>query len=170
MPQAFVTNLSDNTRQQMIGLLNDRLADAIHLKLAVKQAHWNIKGPGFIGIHELLDDVADRLEEGIDTIAERCVILGGNAEGTLAAVSSNSTLEPYPIDAQDQHMHVAALRDRYMALGGKLREAIDAAGDAGDEDTADLFTEISRFVDKDAWFIGAHNADVPSNEGTSSVS
>ena len=158
MPEAFVSNLQDNTRQQMIGLLNDRLADAIDLTLAVKQAHWNIKGSSFIGIHELLDDVADRCREHADTIAERCVILGGQAKGTSQVVASESSLDAYPVDAQHQSHHVDALKDRFMHFGGKLREAIDAAGEAGDEDTADLFTEVSRVIDKDAWFIGAHNA------------
>ena len=158
MPEAFVSNLNDNTRQQMIGLLNERLADAIDLTLAVKQAHWNIKGSSFIGIHELLDDVADRCREHADLIAERCVILGGQAKGTSQVVVEETSLAPYPIDAQHQSHHVDALKDRFMNFGGKLRESIDAAGDAGDEDTADLFTEVSRTVDKDAWFIGAHNS------------
>ena len=158
MPQAFVSNLNDNTRTEMAALLNARLADGIHLKLAVKQAHWNLKGPGFIGIHELLDDVADRCREHADTIAERCVILGGQAKGTSQVVASESSLDAYPVDAQHQSHHVHALKDRFMAFGASLRKGIEAAGDAGDEDTADLFTEVSRVIDKDAWFIGAHNA------------
>ena len=157
MPEAFVSNLSDNTRSSMADLLNERLADAIDLTLAVKQAHWNLKGSSFIGIHELLDDVADRMREHVDTIAERCVILGGQARGTSQVVSSESSLEAYPVEAQNQRIHVDALKTRFMSFGAKLREGIDAAGEAGDEDTADLFTEVSRIVDKDAWFIGAHN-------------
>ena len=157
MPTAFVSNLSDNTRSTMADLLNERLADAIDLTLAVKQAHWNIKGSSFIGIHELLDAVADRMRDHADTIAERCVILGGQARGTSQVVTAETTLDAYPVEAQHQRIHVDALRDRFMAFGAKLREGIDAAGEAGDEDTADLFTGISRVVDKDAWFIGAHN-------------
>ena len=156
MPEAFVAGLNDNTRSQMVGLLNDRLADAIDLTLAVKQAHWNIKGPSFIGIHELLDDVADRCREHADTIAERCVILGGQARGTIQTVVAETDLPPYPVEAQDQARHVEALKERFMAFGAALRDSIGAAGEAGDEDTADLFTEVSRTVDKDAWFIGAH--------------
>ena len=158
MPEAFVSNLSDNSRHAMIELLNERLVDAIDLTLAVKQAHWNLKGPSFIGIHELLDDVADRCREHADLIAERCVIIGGQARGTSQAVVSGTSLDAYPVEAQHQSHHVDALRDRFMAFGAKLRDGIDAAGEAGDEDTADLFTEVSRSVDKDAWFIGAHNA------------
>ena len=158
MPEAFVSNLSDNARQGMIGLLNERLVDAIDLTLAVKQAHWNIKGSSFIGIHELLDEVADRCREHADLIAERCVILGGQARGTSQIVAAETSLEAYPFEAQHQSRHVDALKERFMAFGAKLREGIETAGDAGDEDTADLFTEVSRAIDKDAWFIGAHNA------------
>jgi len=157
MPTAFVSNLEDNARHSMIELLNERLTDAIDLTLAVKQAHWNIKGTSFIGIHELLDTVADRMRENADTIAERCVILGGQARGTSQVVASGSSLDAYPVEAQNQRVHVDALKTRFMGFGARLREAIEAAGEAGDEDTADLFTEISRVVDKDAWFIGAHN-------------
>ena len=156
MPKAFVKDLKDNARQEMIDLLNARLADTIAMAQAVKQAHWNIKGPSFIGIHELLDDVAARLRDGVDLIAERCVILGGQARGTIDVAAKESKLKAYPVDAQDQAVHVEELTDRLMNLGASLREAIEAAGDAGDEDTADLFTGISRQVDKDAWFIGAH--------------
>ena len=158
MPEAFVRNLNDNARTEMAALLNARLADAIDLTLAVKQAHWNIKGSSFIGIHELLDDVAERCRDHADTIAERCVILGGQAQGTSQIVVAESSLEAYPVDAQHQSRHVEALKERFMDFGARLRESIDKAGEAGDEDTADLFTEVSRSIDKDAWFIGAHNA------------
>ena len=158
MPEAFVRNLNSNARTEMAALLNARLADAIDLTLAVKQAHWNIKGSSFIGIHELLDDVADRCREHSDLIAERCVILGGQARGTTQTVASETDLTPYPVEAQHQTHHVEALKDRFMAFGAALRDGINQAGEAGDEDTADLFTEVSRTVDKDAWFIGAHNS------------
>jgi starvation-inducible DNA-binding protein len=156
MPETFAGGLDAQTRSRMSDLLNANLADTIALTLCVKEAHWNLKGPGFIGVHELLDEVADRLRESADTIAERAVILGGLARGTLEAAAGASRLEPYPTDAVMVEQHLEALRDRFMALGATLREAISSAADAGDDDTADLFTEVSRQVDKDAWFIGAN--------------
>ncbi|WP_120716002.1 DNA starvation/stationary phase protection protein Dps [Tsuneonella amylolytica] len=158
MPEQFASGVEDNTAKKMIGLLNDRLADGIDLANAVKQAHWNIKGPSFIGIHELLDDVADRMRDHVDTIAERCVILGGIAKGTTQNVEKDSSLKAYPDSIHDQKDHVKELTERFKDFGAKCREAIDTASEAGDEDTADLFTGVSRAVDKDAWFIGAHNA------------
>jgi len=158
MPEHYVNNLDETARDTSIGLLKSALASALDLQLAVKQAHWTIKGPSFIGLHELLDEVADRARDHSDTIAERMVILGGQTHGTTQKIAENTSLEPYPADITDQNDHVKALTDRFMVFGGMCRDAIAKAGENGDEDTADLFTEISRNVDKDAWFIGAHNA------------
>jgi starvation-inducible DNA-binding protein len=158
MPEAFVEGLDSQTRTKMIDLLNARLADMVALTLAVKQAHWNLKGPGFIGVHELLDEVADRLRDGADLMAERAVILGGHAKGTVEEAAAQSTLDPYPLEMTPLSDHVEALKDRFLKLGAALREAIEEASDAGDDDTEDLFTEVSRTVDKDAWFIGSNAA------------
>lgn len=158
MPEAFVAGLNDQTRHKMIDLLNARLADTVALTLAVKQAHWNLKGPGYIGVHELLDDVADRLRDGADLMAERAVILGGHARGTIEVAAEKSTVEPYPVEMESIADHIAALKDRFLAVGKSIREAIEDASDAGDADTEDLFTEVSRQIDKDAWFIGANTA------------
>ena len=156
MPESFVSGLDAQTQAQMVDLLNARLADSTDLTLAVKQAHWNLRGRGYIGVHELLDAVADRLREHSDLMAERAAIMGGLARGTLQDAAANSTLAPYPAETVDIDAHVHALVDRFKDHGGKVRAAIEQAGEAGDEDTADLFTEVSRQVDKDAWFIGAN--------------
>ncbi|MGR3485264.1 MAG: DNA starvation/stationary phase protection protein Dps [Paracoccaceae bacterium] len=156
MPESFASGLDDQVRRKMIDLLNANLSDTVALTLAVKQAHWNLKGPGYIGVHELLDEVADRLRDGADLMAERAVILGGFARGTVEVAASESRVEAYPIEMEPVDQHVAALTDRFKAVGERLRDAIEAAGEAGDEDTADLFTEVSRQVDKDAWFIGSN--------------
>ena len=154
----FVSGLEDNARKTAIDLLNARVADMVDLTLAVKQAHWNMKGRGFIGVHELLDDVADRLRESVDTMAERCQVIGGQAEGTVQVVSGRSEMTPYPTDLVEVEDHVRALTERFSDVGARVRAAIDAAEEAGDADTADLFTEVSRQVDKDGWFIGANVA------------
>lgn len=156
MPERFASGLSDNTAKDMVALLNENLAPVIDLTLAVKQAHWNIKGPNFIGVHLLLDEVAARLQDISDTMAERAVILGGIAKGTTQVVAKETSLDPYPVEETDISAHLKALTERYKDLGARIRKAIGAAGDAGDEDTADLFTAASRVVDKDAWFIGAN--------------
>jgi starvation-inducible DNA-binding protein len=156
MPTNFAAGLNQDTRGQVIDLLNANLVNTINLTLAVKQAHWNMKGKGFIGVHEMLDDVAERLRESADTMAERAVILGGHATGTVEIVADKSTLEAYPLELSDLQEHVAHLKERFLELGAAVREAANVAESAGDVDTADLFTEVSSTVDKDAWFIGAN--------------
>ncbi|MEW4467655.1 DNA starvation/stationary phase protection protein Dps [Parasphingorhabdus sp. JC815] len=159
MPEKYVSKLDDNTIEQMIDLLNARLAGAIDLVLAVKQAHWNTTGKNFIAFHELLDEVADRLREISDDIAERAVILGGVAKGTLQNVKSGTALDAYPDGILKTGDHIRELKERLMAYGGELREAINTASEAGDEVTADLFTSACGIIDKDAWFIGANAVD-----------
>ena len=165
MPENFAGGLASNTRAAMVDLLNARLVDTLDMVLAVKQAHWNLKGPGFIGVHELLDEVADRLRDGSDLMAERAVILGGLARGTLREAAERSSIAPYPVELVDIQDHITHLVERMKDLGAKLREAMEQAGEAGDEDTADLFTGVSRAVDKDAWFIGANAKGAATAEG-----
>jgi starvation-inducible DNA-binding protein len=149
-------DLPAKVRVEVTQLLNARLADAIDLAAQSKHAHWNVKGPNFIALHELFDKVAESIEEQIDTIAERITALGGRAHGTLATVARNSTLRPYPEDIAEGLAHVDALSGALADYGAKLRAAIDSAGRIGDADTADLFTGISRETDKYLWFLGAH--------------
>ena len=149
-------DLPASTRTKVIELLNARLADAIDLGTQAKHAHWNVKGPSFIALHELFDQVAEHVEEHIDTIAERVTALGGTARGTLALVARATTLRPYPEDISEGLAHVDALSAVLAAFGAKVRAAIDEAARLTDADTADLFTGISRETDKDLWFLEAH--------------
>ena len=156
MRERFASGISDETAKNMTDLLNANLANVIDLTLDGKQCHWNLQGVGFIGVHQLLDDTAERLRDVSDMIAERIVILGGEPNGLASRVAKDSVLDDYPTDITEVQDHVVELTSRYKTVANKLREAIEAAGDAGDEDTADLFTEASRIIDKDAWFIGAN--------------
>ena len=140
----------------MVNLLNSRLADAIDLGTQAKQAHWNVKGPNFVALHELFDQIAERIEDHVDTLAERITALGGTANGTIALVSRTSTLAPYPTEITDGVQHVDALSSAVASFGAKVRKGIDEAAEAGDADTSDLFTGISREIDKDLWFLEAH--------------
>jgi starvation-inducible DNA-binding protein len=149
-------DLPGNTRAVSIGALNARLADAIDLALLTKQAHWNIKGPNFIALHEMIDGFRTELDEHIDTMAERVVQLGGTALGTTQAVAGSTTLAAYPTDIYSSKDHLAALTERYSKLASSARAAIDVTAEAGDADTADLFTAFSRALDKQLWFLEAH--------------
>jgi starvation-inducible DNA-binding protein len=149
-------DLAEGTRVKAVELLNARLADCKDLQTQVKQAHWNVKGPDFISLHLLFDKINDDVENYVDEIAERAVQLGGVAEGTARMVAKRSSLAEYPASAVDGRSHVEALSSALAAFGKSARKAIGEADDLGDLDTADLFTEVSRGIDKWLWFVEAH--------------
>ncbi len=152
-------DLRSNAKITAIGLLNARLAEAIDLALLTKQAHWNIRGPRFISLHEMLDGFRTELDLHVDTMAERVVQLGGRAMGTLQAVAGASPLAAYPTEIHKEQDHLAALTERYARVANSVRLAIDEAAEAGDADTADIFTGFSRALDKALWFLEAHLTD-----------
>ena len=149
-------DLPAGTRTKVIELLNVRLADAIDLGAQTKHAHWNVKGPNFIALHELFDKIAENVEDHIDTLAERVTALGGLAHGTLVSVARTTTLKPYPQDISEGLAHVDALSAALADYAAKVRAAIETADRLGDADSADLFTGISRETDKYLWFLEAH--------------
>ena len=149
-------DLSEPIRAKVIELLNARLADAIDLQTQTKQAHWNVKGPQFIALHELFDKINEEVEDYVDDLAERAVQLGGVAEGTARTAAKRSKLGEYPANAVDGRSHVDALSSALAAFGKSARQAITDSNDLGDLNTADLFTEISRGIDKWLWFVEAH--------------
>jgi starvation-inducible DNA-binding protein len=149
-------DLPEAIRVKAVDLLNARLADCIDLQTQTKQAHWNVKGPHFIGLHELFDKINEEVEDYVDEIAERTVQLGGVAEGTARMAAKRSSLSEYPANAVDGRSHVEALASVLAAFGKGARKAIDQANELGDLDTADLFTEVSHGIDKWLWFVEAH--------------
>ncbi len=149
-------DLPPSAREQLIDMLNDHLADAFDLMSQTKQAHWNVKGKDFYSLHLLFDEAAGELAEFVDELAERAVSLGGYATGTARMAAANSALPEYPTDAVDCSDHVRALVERFGLFASRVRTAIDAAGEMGDQSTADLYTEISRAIDKRLWFLEAH--------------
>lgn len=149
-------DLAKGKREKVVEILNARLADAVDLKSQAKQAHWNVKGPHFIGLHELFDRVSTETEVHIDEIAERITALGGTAMGTVRVAAQKSTLSEYPLEITDGDAHVDALSTALSDFGKKIRAGIDETDELGDADTADLFTEVSRSIDKLLWFVEAH--------------
>lgn len=143
-------------REQLVDLLNRQLADTLDLYTQTKYAHWNVKGSDFIQLHLLFDDLAGHVIEFADLIAERATALGGTAQGTARMAVASSTLVELPSDALDGMAAVRAVADRFAAYGASSRAATDEADKLGDTDTNDLFTEVSRQVDKDLWFLEAH--------------
>jgi len=149
-------DLPEAARREAVELLNQRLADCIYLQTQCKQAHWNVKGPAFIALHKLFDEVNEEVEEYVDLIAERVVQLGGIAEGTVGVVAKRSSLIDYPLALSSGSEHVAALSDALAMFGRTARVGIEEMNELEDADSADILTEISRGVDKWLWFVEAH--------------
>jgi starvation-inducible DNA-binding protein len=147
-------------RKAVIELLNSSLAACFDLMSQAKQAHWNVKGKEFYQLHLLFDELAGELGPIVDDLAERVTALGGYATGTVRMSAAASILPEFPTDAIEGMDHVRALVERYAAFGAHVRDAIDTCADEhGDQDTADLYTGISRVIDKRLWFLEAHIQD-----------
>ena len=149
-------DLNANAKQVAIELLNARLADCIDLALLTKQAHWNVRGKQFIAVHEMLDGFRTEVDGHVDTMAERITQLGGTALGTVQTTAKASGLAPYPTNIYAVGDHLKALIDRYATAANNVRASIDQASEAGDANTADIFTGVSRGLDKALWFLEAH--------------
>jgi starvation-inducible DNA-binding protein len=149
-------DLPHTTRERMIGLLNQQLADVTDLYSQTKQAHWNVKGPEFYQLHQFFDELAESVEGFIDMIAERVTALGGAAKGTVRMAAGGSRLPEYPTELSQGLQHVEALAERYAQFAASTRQGIDAAAEAGDAGTSDLLTEVVRAIDKHLWFLDAH--------------
>jgi starvation-inducible DNA-binding protein len=158
-------DLPAETRARVVDLLNQRLADCIDLQTQCKQAHWNVKGPSFIGLHKLFDKINEDVEDYVDLIAERAVQLGGVAEGTARCAAERSTLGEYPLEISDGMEHVDALSTALASFGRVARKSIDETEKLGDADTMDMLTDISRGIDKWLWFVEAHQQEPAGGNG-----
>jgi starvation-inducible DNA-binding protein len=148
-------DLALSIRTRMVELLNARLADGVDLRTQLKVAHWNVKGPQFIALHKLFDEIVEDVDEYVDLVAERAVQLGGIADGTARQAARRSALDEYSAEGGGLE-HVHAVSDALASFGRLVRDAIETASDAKDQDTADIFTEVSRGTDKWLWMVEAH--------------
>src|SRR5256884_9204256 len=146
-------SLPEEQQAKLIVLLNRRLADAIDLQLQSRQAYWNVKGPHFMALRELFDKVAQGVEKYANRIAEHVVQLGGMAEGTAHAAARRSSLDEYVLATADGKGHIDALATKLTAFGKHVRYASEQANELKDTDTADLFSDIARGIDKWLWFV-----------------
>ncbi|WP_439595979.1 DNA starvation/stationary phase protection protein Dps [Falsiroseomonas sp.] len=148
-------DLQDNTKAASIEVLQACLTDGIDLYNTTRQAHWNVKGSNFHGLHLMFETFYNTLADDIDLLAERLVQLGGTAIGASQNVAAKTRLAPYPAELKAGADHVAALMDRYAAMAKSVREGIDDTDEAGDADTADILTNVSKNLDKALWMLEA---------------
>ncbi len=144
-------------RGQVAIILNQTLADLGDLYSQTKQAHWNVRGRLFYPLHKLFDYLADSLPGHMDDIAERVTALGGAARGTVRQAAARSQLLEFPDGLQEDLDYLFALRDRFALAANNVRHAIEESARLGDAGTVDLFTAISRELDKALWMLEAHS-------------
>jgi len=153
---ASSVGVPESNRQALIALLNTRLADSFDLRSQVKWAHWNVKGMHFYQLHLLFDSIAEHLDDQTDSIAERITTLGGVANGTVREAASKSGLKEAELTASDGQAMLKFLVHNVAHHANALREAVQESDDLDDAITADLFTQLTRELDKDLWFLEAH--------------
>ena len=146
----------ESSRQALTTLLNLRLADTTDLHSQVKWAHWNVKGKDFYQLHLLFDSIAEHLEDHIDTIAERITSLGGVANGTVREAAAKTTIKEADLGAIDGPAMLKFLVHNFGFATNAMRESVKESDDLDDAITADLFTTVTREMDKDLWFLEAH--------------
>ena len=151
--------LKPTTRQTVAKELIQHVANTIDLYSQVKQAHWNVRGTGFHSHHELFDEIAGKLLEHGDEIAERAIQLGFEVPGSVRAAAKASEMKEYSLLAAGGDAHLAAVADRLAAYGTRIREGIDSTDEAGDKATSDILTGVSQAIDKYLWMVEAHLDD-----------
>ena len=149
-------NIAAENQQKLVALLNQHLADMTDLYTQTKYAHWNVKGPTFIALHKLFDELAEKVEHHIDEIAERTTALGGVATGTLRQAATASQVSEFPTEMFHGQDVVEVLADRFGAVANVSREAIDIAEEYGDQVTSDLFIRVTDDLDQSLYFLEAH--------------
>lgn len=149
-------DLKPEVREKVIGCCNEHLADATALFAIVKTAHFNCKGPNYIAIHKLLDDLADHLLDDADEVAERASQLGGYAHGQISEAARETRIPPIDNAATTTQEWIAVVANRYATYVKNARAHIDMAMEVNDQVTGDIFIDIARQGDKDLWFLEAH--------------
>lgn len=149
-------SLDVTVRAEVVGILNQSLADSLDLYSQVKQAHWNVKGMDFIALHKLFDEIAAIVEASVDTLAERVRALGADAQGTVRMSAAHSSLPEFPSDLSTGEDFVKAVAERVAACANSSRAGASKTMELGDEATGDVYIEITRDLDKMLYFLEAH--------------
>lgn len=149
-------DIAEKNRQELVGLLNSSLGSVADMYLQLKQAHWNVKGPQFIALHKLFDEIAAQMEEQVDIIAERITALGGTALGTSQSIVKGSLLPEYPLDIFSEKDHLKHLTHNMALLTAHTRKSIQISEEYSDVATGDMYIGLTRLLDKNLWFLEAH--------------
>ncbi|MFF3504593.1 Dps family protein [Streptomyces sp. NPDC003247] len=154
-PKYTVPGIEREAAGRLIGVLRLRLHALNDLHLTLKHVHWNVVGPHFIAVHEMVDPQVDRVRDMADDVAERIAALGGVAQGTPGALVEERTWQDYSIGRDGAIAHLGALDLVYTGLIEGVRDAIKEVGEI-DPATEDLLIEQLRDLEQFQWFVRAH--------------
>lgn len=154
-PGYTVPGLKPDAAGEVIGLLQDRLNALNDLALTLKHVHWNVVGPHFIAVHQMLDPQVDAVRLMVDATAERIATLGGSPVGTPGALVAQRGWDDYSIGRADTNAHLAALDVVFTGIIETHREAIEKTEEL-DPVTQDLLIAQSGQLEQFHWFVRAH--------------
>jgi len=150
-----VPGMGDDSANRTIALLDNRMVALIDLALTLKHVHWNVVGPNFIGVHEMLDPQVEAVREMTDTIAERIATLGGVPAGTPQSLVDRRSWSDYSLGKALVMDHLAALDVVYNGINGDHRKAVAELGDI-DPVSEDMLIGQLTDLEQFQWFVRAH--------------
>lgn len=154
-PHTSVPGLPDEAASSVIRHLEDRLAGTLDLQLVLKHIHWNVVGPNFIAVHEMLDTQVASARSMSDAIAERIATLGGTPQGTPGSIIAARTWDDYPIGRGSVAEHLGALDSVYDGMIADHRSSIGEVGGL-DPITEDLLIGQTAELELFQWFVRSH--------------
>jgi starvation-inducible DNA-binding protein len=155
LTQFTIPGLTDKQAARLTELLQKQLSTYNDLHLTLKHIHWNVVGPNFIGVHEMIDPQVDAVRDFADDVAERIAALGASPEGTPGAIIRDRAWDDYSVGRDTVQAHLAALDLVYNGVIEDIRAAIDETDDI-DQVTQDLLISQAGNLEKFQWFVRAH--------------
>jgi starvation-inducible DNA-binding protein len=155
MTQFTIPGLTDRQGARLAEILQKQLSTYNDLHLTLKHIHWNVVGPNFIGVHEMIDPQVEAVRGFADVVAERIAALGASPQGTPGAIIKDRTWEDYSVGRECVQAHLAALDHVYNGVVKDIRKAIDETGEL-DPVTQDLLIGQAANLEKFQWFVRAH--------------
>lgn len=155
MTRYQIKGLEEAEAQKVIDVVQPRLTSLIDLQLTLKHIHWNVTGPNFVAVHEMLDPQTETVRAATDALAERIATLGGTPVGTPGHVVETRTWDEYTLGTADTEEHLRALDAVYDGIVGDHRDAVAAVADI-DPVTEGLLLEQLEALEMAQWFVRAH--------------
>ena len=150
-----VPGMSEKQGAEVADLLQKQLSRYNDLHLTLKHVHWNVVGPNFIGVHEMLDPQVKLVRGYADEVAERIAALGFSPKGTPGAIISDRTWDDYSVNRDNVQAHLGALDLVYNGVIEDTRKGIDRLEDL-DLVTQDILIDHAGELEKFQWFVRAH--------------